>query len=104
MQQQWMKNLSFQWLIQGHLTESDALKMVEIAENAISSQPMNADDIVKRRCVKPQSMSVYEFNQINSDENVNNAIAVVFLDQAKDIDRRARITLMNSLLKEQVFN
>lgn len=99
-----MKNLSFEWLIQGHLTESDALKMVEIAENLIQSQTIDKDEITRRRCVKPKSKSVYEYNQVNTDENVNNAIAVVFLDQARCINRRAQITLLNSLLKEQVFN
>ena len=52
----------------------------------------------------PVKKSVYEYNQVNTDENVTNTIAVVFLDQARCINRRAQITLLNSLLKEQVFN
>ena len=31
----WLKNISLNWLIQGHLTKDDALKMVHITEESL---------------------------------------------------------------------
>ena len=41
----WLKNLAFTWLIEGHLTEESALKMVAITEAAIQFSSMSPDSI-----------------------------------------------------------
>ena len=34
----WMKNLKFDWLIHGHITEENAIKMVENSINCIEGK------------------------------------------------------------------
>mmetsp|Transcript_17176 Transcript_17176/g.21684 ORF Transcript_17176/g.21684 Transcript_17176/m.21684 type:complete len:144 (+) Transcript_17176:1502-1933(+) len=40
MKRQWLNNLHVTWLIQGHLPEQDALKMVKTAETALDYTPV----------------------------------------------------------------
>ena len=67
------------WLIQGHLTEDDALKMVEVAEKSLDYTRINKDDINYTRLVKLKDRSVYnlEHSNMNAD-NPNSACEAIF--------------------------
>ena len=41
----WLKHICMTWLIQGHLREDDALKMVSVAEAAIDFNRIEESDV-----------------------------------------------------------
>lgn len=45
MKSEWLKNISFTWLIQGHLTKDQALKISEVAKSSIDHKALELDDI-----------------------------------------------------------
>ena len=45
LKEKWLKNISFEWLIQGHLVEEKAIKIAESARNSINHRPLLASDL-----------------------------------------------------------
>ena len=94
------------WLIQGHLTKEDALKMVEATEGALTFRRISEDDIQCSRCIKFKDKTVYNLEQDNvSKDNPNSVCKAIFQDEVEaDKDAHAASTIMMSLLKEPIFN
>lgn len=68
------------WLIQGHLTESDAVEMVRTAETALDYSPMQKDDLAVARLVKLAERTVYNFERDNEiPSNPNSVCEAVFM-------------------------
>lgn len=62
------------WLIQGHLTEQDAIQMVQTAETALAYKHVDKDDISKGRLVKLTDRSIYTFERSNEVESNPNSV------------------------------
>ena len=99
-QQQWLRNISILWLIQGHLTENDALKIVDLAENSIEFNRINESDVSLNRCVKLKDRTVYEFERSNKNpRNPNSCIKVIHSYEIdSDRDKNAVAHVLASLL------
>ena len=65
LKQVWLKNISLTWLIQGHLTQESALKMVQSTEVALAFSPISTSDIECFRLVKLQNQTVYCYERSN---------------------------------------
>lgn len=103
----WLENLHPEWLIQGHLTGSEALELVDIAEEALSFDRITEDEVELRRCVKLEPRSVYSFEKKNKlDTNPNSCIIVTFsancLHNQRDI--HTRLLVLHGLIKEIFFD
>ena len=59
MKETFLRNLEMIWLIQGHLTEQDALEMVDTTEKAIKFNRISEDDIEVSRCIRLDDRTVY---------------------------------------------
>ena len=105
MQQEWLRNISILWLIQGHLTQEDALKMVEVAESSIKFNRIQESDINLPRCIKLNDLTVYNFEHSNeSARNPNSCINVIHAyEHDIDMDKEAAATVLVSLIAEPAF-
>ena len=65
MKVEWLKNIHLTWLIQGHLSQESALKMIDTAESALNYQKMSKNDINYRRLVKLNDRTVYNLELTN---------------------------------------
>ena len=61
----WLKNIHMTWLIQGHLLEEDALKMVRVAEEAIDFNRIEEAEVILPRCMKLNPGTIYNFESKN---------------------------------------
>jgi secreted Zn-dependent insulinase-like peptidase len=69
----WLANLDFLWLIEGHLTEADALRMVLTTEEAIQFKRIQHEAVPVRRTIKLEPRAVYNFSLTNPDAKNPNA-------------------------------
>jgi secreted Zn-dependent insulinase-like peptidase len=67
LREQWFNSLNLTWLIQGHISETDALKIVEIAEISLKHKPVSLYDCHLRRIVLLRDRTVYEWHETNAD-------------------------------------
>jgi secreted Zn-dependent insulinase-like peptidase len=74
----WLRNVSLEWLIQGHITEERALTVVDQSEEALNFQGMDKDLINLERCIKLKEKTVYQKSEVNVDKNVNNCCIALF--------------------------
>lgn len=63
----WFDGLNLTWLIQGHITETDALEMVEIAESSLKHKPVSLYDCHLRRIIHLRDRNIYEWKETNAD-------------------------------------
>lgn len=103
---QWLQNMHLTWLIQGHLTEANALKMVELAENALTFNRVSKDDIDFVRMVQINERSIYELERSNQDaQNPNSACEVAWSYRfVNNVDDYAVVKVLSSFLEEPTFN
>ena len=94
------------WLIQGHLTEEDALKMVNETESALTFTKLNSNQIPTSRCVRLRDRTVYYIEKENPlASNPNSVCSAVFQDVVEvDKVEAAASNIMMGLLKEPVYN
>jgi len=94
------------WLIQGHLTEENALNMVDVAENSLAYTRISKDDINYNRLVKLNDRSVYNLERSNFNaDNPNSACQAIFC-HAFDTDKEeyAVARVLSDFLSEPTFN
>lgn len=106
MKKTFLMNLEMVWLIQGHLTEEDALKMVNETESALTFKRINENDIAHSRCVRLKDRTVYYIEKENPlATNPNSVCCAVFQDNVEtDKVETAASNIMMGLLKEPVYN
>ena len=92
-------------MIQGHLTQEDAIKMVEVAESSIKFKRIEESDINLPRCIKLNDQSVYNYEVSNkSEKNPNSCIHVIHQYEIdEDPQKEAVAHLLTSLLAEPAF-
>lgn len=62
--EKFFKNLSFQWLICGHLTEERALKLCDIALESLDHRPIDRDELLLyQQLIKLPDRSVHDFDK-----------------------------------------
>ena len=114
------KNLTFQWLICGHLTQERALHLCDIALDSLNYRPINRDDILLyQQLVKLPSRSVHNFDkgrvedkdleiwkEVNSGDNPNpnSCCFSYFQSDTKTYKNAAVMRILVELLKEPCFN
>lgn len=69
----WLKQLSAEWLIQGHIDEDECVQMVKLAEDCLDSSFLKSDDCERLRIFKIMDRSVYNFEQYNKNEDSQNS-------------------------------
>ena len=106
MKKKWLKNLSLQWLIQGHLSQEDALKMVEITEQSLQSKMIAKEDCDMYRLVKFQDKTVYNYDVLHKNPDNPNSCVVSYFEVSyrKDEERNAVARVMYKFLEEPFFN
>lgn len=77
-QKRWLNNLTLEWLVQGHLTQAEALEAINNAEAALNFKTMDKSLVNKERCVRLKDRTVYQQSKVNEDKNVNNCIITLF--------------------------
>ena len=61
-----MKTMKFQWLIQGHLTQDQALELTDLARNFIEFKDLDEDDILQfNLMVKLPDHTVFNYEKVN---------------------------------------
>ena len=102
---QWLQNINMKWLITGHLTEEDALKMVDITETSIDFNKIDAGEVTLSRCVKLHKGTIYNYENKNvlaksSNSAVNCIFQIMFED---DRDKAAVAHILASLLHSPAY-
>lgn len=106
MKDHWLKTLKTEWLIMGHLTEEEALKIVTESQNSLDYKPLNEDQMIASRLVQLPGRSVSEFEELNEDpKNPNSAVLCVLqFPKLRTYEDEAAISLLFHLMKEPFFN
>lgn len=102
-----MKNLYPEWLILGHLTEEEAIDMVNTAEKALNFNRISKNEAEYKRCVRMDEATVYSYENINkSEKNPNSCTCVSFSSDQLNSNRNAHAQLacLHGLVKETLFN
>lgn len=106
MKKNWLKKMRLEWLIMGHITEPEALALVEQSESLIKFKPIEKTDLYMTRLVSLPERSVSEYDEVNEDpSNPNSAAVAIFQSPSlKDYDSEAVHSVVFHLLKEPFFN
>ena len=68
-----------EWLICGHLTSEDALKIVNFAEQSIDYNPTTEDQVSFTHCIRLMDKTIYSCDSENElEKSKNNAVCVLF--------------------------
>lgn len=107
LKKKWLKNLSFSWLLQGHLTEEEAIKIVNTAESAIEYKKLDQSKVEAWRLIKPEDKTIYNIDQLNEvADNPNSALLSLFnygLIDKNDFVSRAKLSILISMMKTPCF-
>lgn len=105
MKQQWLNNVRIEWLVAGHITDKDALQIVNDCERSFKFRKITADEIPEQRLIKLPTNYVAEYEELNEDpENPNSAIFTLFQHNLKTQEDQAANSIVFQLLKEPFFN
>lgn len=63
----WLKDITFEWLIQGHIKQQQAIELVEKAENAFKYNRIEKEDFQSARLVKMRDKTCYSFSEVSID-------------------------------------
>ena len=103
MKQKWLRNLALTWLIEGHLTAENALKMVQMTEASIDFCKICPDSIPLQRVVELSERTIYTWRETNRDgKNPNSYIRVLF-QAPKDKKKSRALGVLMNMLKEPIF-
>lgn len=97
-----MKNLSFEWLIQGHLTQEDAIKITQKVESELDYNPIKKPQSVNILAL-PQAVNVFKMVS-KSSQNPNSCITSYFQLGPQTFKQTAILKVMTKLLDEPFFN
>jgi insulysin len=105
MKKRWLHNLDFIWLIEGHLTEADALKLVQITEDSIKFSRISFESVPFQRTLCLRERTVYNYKHVNADPNNPNCYYRATFQYDKEGDQLAwaNFFVLMSLLKEPIF-
>jgi len=79
MRKQWLEHLRFEWLITGHLTEDDALTIVNSSLSNITFTPLKPEEVFSQRIVNLKAKTVIDFDICHEDPaNPNSAVHCIF--------------------------
>jgi hypothetical protein len=68
-----------EWFLMGHLTEEEAVKIVNDSEKSFKFKPISEDDVSENRIIRLPTNYLAEFEEVNEDtNNPNSAIMVLF--------------------------
>ena len=99
-QKTWLQNLNIRWLIQGHLTKEEALKIVDATENSIKFNRIDKNTLDLPRCIKLRDKTVYQYEIKNiSPKNPNSCVEVIhayMMDE--DHKKSAILRIMTQLM------
>ena len=101
-----LKKIRMVWLIEGHLTERDALEMVEITERAVGSfSAVKKQDLRMGVCRKLKEGHIYNMESLNvSDKSKNSGCLVVHqMGSDTSYDENAVVHVLASILHEPAF-
>lgn len=104
MKKRWLQNLDFIWLIEGHLTEPDALKLVRMTEESINFKRINWQSVPVPRTVAFRDRTLYTYTTKNGDPKNPNAYMRVLSQVGPDDDSTwASLFVLMALIKEPSF-
>lgn len=106
MKNAFLKRIRMVWLIEGHLTDADALKMVEITEDAIGAfDPVKKEDFKVGVCRKLKEGHIYNMESINTSDKSKNSGCLVVHQMGSDASyyNNAVAHVLASILHEPAF-
>lgn len=104
MKENWMKNLTFDWLVQGHLTRAQAWELVDRTCEKITNYKEIVKPIVVRKYLNLAPRSLLNTEKTNVDENVNNGfIAVWQCCPESDYIEHYCLLMIVSMHKQELF-
>ena len=103
-----MQHVRYFWLIQGHLTQEDAIRMVNDSTSSLENVKLIGDytagDKQKQFLAVPAKVLVPK-DEYNLNENKNNGFMALFqCHDAKNYKEDACIQILFQLLKQDFFN
>ena len=106
MKERWLKNLHLVWLIQGHLTQEDAMDIVRMAETSLGHQKVHKDDIDFSRMVCLRDRTVYQYENSNGNPTNPNSLCECRFAYRFDTnkDDQAVAMILVKFLEEPVFS
>lgn len=109
MKKKWLQNVSFQWLIQGHLSEEQAKGIALGAKQSLAHKPIDKEalkDAIKGM-IKLPDKTVFDYMEMNprteDSVNPNSAIMSYFQLGEYTYEKSAIVTVLFSLLNEPCF-
>ena len=87
LKRKWLKKLHITWLIQGHLTEADAMKMVNVAETALDYEHIAKEDVNYARMVRINDRSIYGCEKSNLNAENPNSVCEAKFTHRFDTDK-----------------
>ena len=79
MKEKWLRTLRTEWLIMGHLDQTEAIEIVTRSERLLKCRSLDPDQIPSTRLVKLPALSVHEYEELNHDAtNPNSAVVSQF--------------------------
>ena len=80
LKENWLKNVRFDWMIHGHITQHDAKQMAEESIRALGDDITLLKERPKRSfdILEVPSKTMLNYESINKDDNGNNAYLAMF--------------------------
>lgn len=109
MKKKWLQNVSFQWLIQGHLTEEEAKEIARSAQASLVHKPLQMSQLKDaiKGMIKLPNKTVLDYEEMNprteDSVNPNSAIMSYFQLGEYTYEKSAIVTVLFSLLNEPCF-
>lgn len=109
MKKKWLQNVSFQWLIQGHLTEEEAKEIARSAQASLVHKPLQKSQLKDaiKGMIKLPNKTVLDYEEMNprteDSVNPNSAIMSYFQLGEYTYEKSAIVTVLFSLLNEPCF-
>lgn len=101
MKRLWLSNMDFIWLIEGHLTEDDALDMVKCTEASIKFNRISYETVGSSRSIVFNERTIYTRRFVNPNDSNPNAYCKSMF---QCYGNSSVFTVLMSLLKEKIFN
>ena len=95
-----------EWLIAGHLTQNEALTIIQQSQYSLTYTPLDSSQIHLSRLVQLPAHSVHDYELLNSDPaNPNSAVLSIFqMPRLRTYPDEAVLSVLFHLLREPFFN
>ena len=101
----WLSNMKIEWLIMGHLTKQEAVRIVAESEIALKYKRINDEHEPIIRMLQLKDNSVYDYERVNEDaSNPNSAVLTSFQHEIRTYEKWAINSVLFHLIKEPFFN